>query len=134
MPSIFTRIINGEIPCYKIAESDKYLAFLDINPVSKGHTLVVPKQEIDYIFDLEDDTLAGLHVFAKKVARAIDTSIPCERVTVAVVGLEVPHAHIHLIPIQSMRDFTFANPKLRLSKEEFESIAEQIRDALNHKS
>jgi len=134
MPSIFTRIINGEIPCYKIAESDKYLAFLDINPVSKGHTLVVPKQEIDYIFDLEDDTLAGLHLFAKKVARAIDTTIPCERVTVAVVGLEVPHAHIHLIPIQAMRDFSFANPKLRLSKEEFESIAERICDALNHNS
>lgn len=131
MPSIFTRIINGEIPCYKIAESDKYLAFLDINPVSKGHTLVVPKQEIDYIFDLENDTLAGLHVFAKQVARAIDLAIPCERVTVAVVGLEVPHAHVHLIPIQSMRDFTFANPKLQLSKEEFESIAKQIRDALN---
>jgi len=134
MPSIFTRIINGEIPCYKIAESDKYLAFLDINPVSKGHTLVVPKQEIDYIFDLEDDTLAGLHAFAKQVARAIDIAIPCERVTVAVVGLEVPHAHVHLIPIQSMRDFTFANPKLQLSKEEFESIAKQIRDALNSQS
>lgn len=134
MPSIFTHIINEEIPCYKIAESDKYLAFLDINPVSKGHTLVVPKQEIDYIFDLEDDTFAGLHLFAKKVAKAIDIAIPCERVTVAVVGLEVPHAHIHLIPIQSMRDFTFANPKLQLSKEEFESIMKQIRDALDHKS
>lgn len=131
MPSIFTRIINGEIPCYKIAESDRYFAFLDINPVSKGHTLVIPKQETDNIFDLEDELLAGLHVFAKKVARAIDTAIPCERVTVAVVGLEVPHAHIHLIPIQSMRDFSFANPKLKLSKEEFEDVANKIRGAMS---
>ncbi len=131
MPSIFTRIIKGEIPCYKIAESDRYFAFLDINPVSKGHTLVVPKQETDNIFDLEDELLAGLHVFAKKVARAIDTAIPCERVTVAVVGLEVPHAHIHLIPIQSMRDFSFANPKLKLSKEEFEDVANKIRGTMS---
>jgi len=130
MPSIFTRIVNGEIPCYKVAESDKYLAFLDINPVAKGHTLVVPKQEIDYIFDLDDETLAGLHLFTKKVACAIDATIPCERVTVAVVGLEVPHAHVHLIPIQSMRDFSFANPKLQLSKEEFEDIAKKISDTV----
>lgn len=131
MPSIFTRIVNGEIPCYKIAESDRYFAFLDINPVSKGHTLVIPKQETDNIFDLEDEVLAGLHVFAKKIAQAIDTAIPCERVTLAVVGLEVPHAHIHLIPIQSMRDFSFANPKLKLSKEEFEEVADKIRGAMN---
>lgn len=134
MPSIFTRIINGEIPCYKIAESDRYFAFLDINPVSKGHTLVIPKQETDNIFDLEDELLAGLHVFSKKIARAIDVAIPCERVTVAVVGLEVPHAHIHLIPIQSMRDFSFANPKLKLSKEEFEDIADKIRGAMSSDS
>ena len=98
MASIFTKIVNGEIPCYKIAEDDNYLAFLDISPVSKGHTLVIPKKEVDYIFDIEDDLLAGLHVFAKKVARAIDKSVECERVGVAVVGLEVPHAHVHLIP------------------------------------
>jgi len=127
MPSIFTRIINGEIPCYKIAEDDRYFAFLDINPVTRGHTLVIPKQETDNIFDLDDDLLAGLHVFAKKVAQAIDTAIPCERVTMAVVGLEVPHAHIHLIPINSMREYSFANPKLKLSKEEFEQTASDIR-------
>ena len=131
MPSIFTRIIKGEIPCYKIAEDDRYFAFLDINPVTKGHTLVIPKQETDNIFDLENELLGGLHLFAKRVARAIDKAIPCERVTMAVVGLEVPHAHIHLIPINSMREYSFANPKLQLTKAEFEQIASSIRDSLD---
>ena len=128
MASIFTRIINGEIPCYKIAEDDRYFAFLDINPVTRGHTLVIPKQETDNIFDLDDELLGGLHVFAKKVAHAIDKAVQCERVTMAVVGLEVPHAHIHLIPINSMREYSFANPKVQLSKEEFEEIATNIRN------
>jgi len=127
MASIFTRIVNGEIPCYKVAENDRYFAFLDINPVTRGHTLVIPKQEIDNIFDLEDELLGGLHVFAKKVAHAVDKAIPCERVTMAVVGLEVPHAHIHLIPINSMREYSFANERVKLSKEEFEQIAKDIR-------
>ncbi len=126
MPTIFTRIINGEIPCYKVAESDKYLAFLDINPVAKGHTLVISKQETDYIFDLDDDTLSGLHIFAKKVAKAIKIVIPCQRISVAVVGLEVPHAHVHLIPLNSMQDFSFAHPKLKFTPEEFKDIVEQI--------
>ena len=129
MASIFTRIINGEIPCYKIAEDDRYFAFLDINPVTRGHTLVIPKQETDNIFDLDDDLLGGLHIFAKKVAHALDAAIPCERVTMAVVGLEVPHAHIHLIPIKSMREYSFANPKLKLSKEEYEETAKAIRES-----
>ncbi|MCG8702461.1 MAG: HIT domain-containing protein [Bacteroidales bacterium] len=130
MASIFTKIVNGEIPCYKIAEDDNYLAFLDISPVSKGHTLVIPKKEVDYIFDIEDDLLAGLHVFAKKVARAIDKSVECERVGVAVVGLEVPHAHVHLIPINSIGDLSFANPKLKLSEEEFKELTDTIKSNL----
>ncbi|MDR1813579.1 MAG: HIT family protein [Tannerella sp.] len=131
MATIFSKIIAGEIPCYKIAESDKYFAFLDINPVSKGHTLVVPKQETDYIFDIEDDTLGGMMVFAKKVAKAIEKSIKCTRVGVAVMGLEVPHAHIHLIPIIKESDMYFCNPKLKLTTEEFQEIAASIRDFLN---
>lgn len=127
MPSIFTRIVNGEIPCHKVAESEKYLAFLDINPLVKGHTLVIPKQEVDYIFDVEDDLLGGLMVFSKNVARAVEKACPCERVGVAVIGLEVPHAHIHLIPMQSMADVNFANPKLALSHEELAEIAQSIR-------
>ena len=127
MPTIFTRIINGEIPCYKIAEDERYFAFLDINPLKKGHTLVVPKQETDYIFDLNDDQLAGLIVFAKKVAAAIKASIPCNRIGIAVLGLEVPHAHIHLVPMDSMEDVNFRNPKLKLTPEEFAEIAENIR-------
>ena len=127
MPTIFTRIINGEIPCYKIAEDERYFAFLDINPLKKGHTLVVPKQETDYIFDLDDDQLAGLTVFAKKVAAAIKASIPCNRIGIAVLGLEVPHAHIHLVPMDSMEDVNFRNPKLKLTPEEFAEIAENIR-------
>lgn len=126
MPSIFTRIINGEIPCYKIAEDAHHFAFLDINPLTKGHTLVIPKAEVDYIFDLDDKQLADLHVFAKKVAVAIKKAIPCVRVGVSVVGLEVPHTHIHLIPFSNMGEMNFANPKLKLNKEEFQEIAESI--------
>ncbi len=127
MVSVFTKIVNGDIPSFKIAENDRYYAFLDINPLAKGHTLVIPKQEIDYMFDLDDDLLAGLMVFSKKVARAIDKAIDCKRVGVAVLGLEVPHAHIHLIPLQSEADISFSNPKLKFSQEEFEQIAEAIR-------
>ncbi len=126
MATIFTKIINGEIPCYKIAEDDRYFAFLDINPLRAGHTLVVPKEETDYLFDLEDDQLAGLILFSKKVAEAIRTAIPCNRIGVAVLGLEVPHAHIHLVPMDSMDDVNFKNPKLRFSPEEFRSIASKI--------
>jgi len=111
MASIFSRIATGEIPCHKIAETDQFLAFLDIAPVTKGHTLVIPKQETDYIFDLDDELLAGLHIFSKKVAKAIEKVVSCERIATAVVGLEVPHAHIHLIPINSMSDMNFANKK-----------------------
>jgi len=129
MASIFTRIIKGEIPCYKIAEDENYYAFLDISPLTEGHTLVVPKKEIDYIFDLDDSTLAGLMLFSKKVAVAIQKAIPCLRVGVTVMGLEVPHAHIHLIPMKSMADMNFSQPKLKLSKEEFEAITTKIRDS-----
>lgn len=131
MASIFSKIVAGEIPCHKIAENEHYLAFLDIFPVSKGHTLVIPKKEIDYIFDLDDEMLAGLHVFAKKVALAIQKSVPCERIGVAVVGLEVPHAHVHLIPINSMADMNFAN-KRAASQEELVHVAETIRKFWNN--
>ncbi len=127
MASIFSKIVKGEIPAYKVAENDKFLAFLDIFPLAKGHTLVIPKQEIDYIFDIEDELLGEYMVFAKKVAKAIEKVIPCERVGVAVVGLEVPHAHIHLIPINNVDDINFAKPKLKLPESEFEKIAESIR-------
>jgi histidine triad (HIT) family protein len=126
MATIFTKIIRGEIPCYKIAENDNYFAFLDINPLKAGHTLVVPKQETDYMFDLEDDQLAGMVVFSKKVAAAIKEAIPCNRIGVAVLGLEVPHAHIHLVPMDSMDDVNFRNPKLKFSPEEFKEIAAKI--------
>lgn len=130
MASIFTKIINGEIPCYKIAEDDKYIAFLDINPIEKGHTLVVPKKEIDYIFDLDNETLAGILPFAKKIAKAIDKTMQCKRVAIAVLGLEVPHAHIHLIPMNDLNATNFTRPKLSLSKEEMEEIANKIRSAI----
>lgn len=130
MATIFSKIIAGEIPSYKIAEDDRYFAFLDINPLVKGHTLVVPKQEVDYVFDLGDDDLAGMHVFAKKIALAIEKAIPCKRIGIAVMGLEVPHAHIHLIPIQRESDMIISNPKLQLSGEEFTQIADKIRKAL----
>ena len=126
MPSIFSRIVAGEIPCYKVAEDENYLAFLDINPLQKGHVLVIPKQETDYIFDLEEPVLSGLFVFAHKVAKAIKATIPCERIGVTVIGLEVPHAHVHLIPINGMMDMEFSRPKLQLTQEEFTSIAESI--------
>jgi histidine triad (HIT) family protein len=127
MPSIFTRIINGEIPCHKIAETEDFLAFLDIQPVAKGHTLVIPKKEIDYIFDLEDQYLADLMRFAKKVAKAVESCIPCERIGVAVVGLEVPHAHVHLIPINAIGDMSFEKERLSFSQEEFAAIANEIQ-------
>lgn len=130
MATIFSRIIAGEIPCYKVAENDKFFAFLDINPLVKGHTLVVPKQEVDYIFDLSDEDLAAMHVFAKQVVRAIEKAFPCKKVGEAVIGLEVPHAHIHLIPIQKESDMLFSNPKLKLSDEEFKSIAQAINSSL----
>lgn len=130
MASIFSRIIAGEIPCYKVAEDDRFFAFLDINPLAKGHTLVVPKQEVDYIFDLSDDDLAAMHVFAKRVALAIGKAFPCRKVGEAVLGLEVPHAHIHLVPMQSERDMLFSNPKLQLTDEEFRTVAAAIREAL----
>jgi histidine triad (HIT) family protein len=130
MATIFSRIISGEIPSYKIAEDDNYFAFLDINPLAKGHTLVVPKKEEDYIFDLDDNTIGEMMVFAKKVAKAIEKSVPCKRIGVAVLGLEVPHAHIHLVPIKGGNDIDFSKPKLVLSKEEFLTIAESIRKNL----
>ncbi len=127
MASIFTKIINREIPAEIIAEDEHYIAFLDIMPLVKGHVLVVPKKEVDYIFNLDDQTLAGLHVFAKKVANAIDKSIKCTRVGVAVIGLEVPHVHVHLVPLRTMDDINFTRPKLKLSKEELAEIGERIR-------
>ena len=130
MATIFSKIINGEIPSYKIAEDENYYAFLDINPLKKGHTLVVPKQETDYLFDLDDQTLGGMMVFAKRIARAIDRVIECKRVGVVVLGMEVPHAHIHLIPLDKESDASFTQPKLKLSEEEFGEIAEKIRGAL----
>ena len=126
MATIFSRIIAGEIPSYKVAEDENYYAFLDINPLAKGHTLVVPKQEVDYLFDLEDETLGGMMVFAKKVAAQIRAKIACKKVAVVVLGLEVPHAHIHLIPINSENDVDFHSEKLQLTPEEFAAIAAEI--------
>ncbi|WP_297448768.1 HIT family protein [uncultured Alistipes sp.] len=126
MSTVFTKIIRGEIPSYKVAEDDRYYAFLDINPLTEGHTLVVPKQETDYIFDLDDRMLEGMIVFAKRIARKIEQKIACKRVAVVVLGLEVPHAHIHLIPINSEKDVDFHREKLKLSAEEFTRIAESI--------
>jgi histidine triad (HIT) family protein len=126
MATIFTKIIKGEIPCYKIAEDENYFAFLDINPLRAGHTLIVPKSETDYIFDLEDDYLAGMIIFSKKIAVAIKSVIPCNRIGVAILGLEVPHAHIHLVPMDTMEDINFKNPKLKFTTEEFKDIATRI--------
>lgn len=131
MASIFTKIINGEIPAYKIAEDENYLAFLDVFPLVEGHCLVIPKQEVDNIFDLDTETYKGLFAFAQKIAKAIQKTIPCVKVGVAVVGLEVPHAHIHLIPINKMSDMNFSNPKLKLEKEKFEEITQLIKKNLN---
>jgi histidine triad (HIT) family protein len=129
MPSIFTRIVNGEIPCYKVAETDRFLAFLDITPRTKGHTLCIPKQEVDYIFDLDDAHLSDLMVFSKSVAKALQAVVPCQRVGVAVVGLEVPHAHIHLFPMQSMADFGFGHAPISMSGDELKELAAQILSA-----
>lgn len=129
MASIFTKIVNGEIPCYKIAETNQFLAFLDVNPNSKGHTLCIPKIEVDKIFDLDEATFAGLMVFSRKVAIAIEKAIPCKRVGVTVIGLEVPHAHVHLIPLHTMEDARFIQ-KQKLSVEEFKSITEAIKAQL----
>jgi histidine triad (HIT) family protein len=126
MASIFTRIINGEIPCYRVAEDDRYIAFLDVRPLKAGHTLVVPKQEVDYIFDLDEDTLAGMMLFAQKIARAMKEVIECNRIGVAVLGLEVPHAHIHLIPISREGDMLFTNPRVALTPQENETLAGKI--------
>ena len=126
MATIFTRIVRGEIPSYKVAEDERFFAFLDINPLTKGHTLVGPKQETDYLFDLDDRTLADMIVFAKRIARKLKEKIECKRVAVVVLGLEVPHAHIHLIPIQDEKDVDFHKEKLKLSPEEFRAIADTI--------
>lgn len=129
MASIFTKIVRGEIPAFKVAESDTYLAFLDVNPLAKGHVLVIPKREVDYIFDLPDEELSGLIVFAKSVARKMEKVIRCKRIGIAVIGLEVPHTHVHLIPLQSVEDINFSRPKLSFSNEEMEGIAKSIREA-----
>src|SRR5476649_420430 len=128
--SIFSKIVAGDIPAYKVAESDDFLAFLDINPLTEGHLLVIPKKEVDYLFDLDDETYSELHIFAKIVAVALKKAIPCERIGVTVIGLEVPHAHIHLIPINSMGDMNFAHPKLKFTPEQFWATADKIRKAL----
>ncbi|MBV5283784.1 MAG: HIT family protein [Paludibacter sp.] len=130
MATIFSRIIAGEIPCYKIAEDDNFFAFLDINPMAKGHTLVVPKVEEDYIFNLDDKTVSDMMLFSKKVAKAIEKSVTCLRIGVAVIGLEVPHAHIHLIPINKEADMNFKNPKLKLTPEEMAEITNNIKQNL----
>ena len=129
MPSIFSRIINGEIPAWKVAESEHFLAFLDVRPLAKGHTLVVPKVEMDYFFDLSDEEISGIMLFSKKVASALRSSLPCLRIGMSVIGLEVPHAHVHLVPLNSMGDINFSNSKLNLSAEEMEVIAASIRSA-----
>jgi histidine triad (HIT) family protein len=129
MSSIFTKIINGEIPCYKIAEDENYLAFLDVNPNAKGHTLCIPKQEIDKIFDMEEELYLGLMKFSRKVAKALEKTVPCKRIGLAVVGLEVPHAHVHLMPLHDMDDMRFQR-KTSLTKEEFEKLAKAIQSNL----
>ncbi len=126
MASIFSKIVAGEIPCYKIAENENFMAFLDINPLAEGHTLVIPKKEIDYIFDLPDELLSQIMPFAKKIAKAIEKAVSCKRIGIAVVGLEVPHAHVHLIPINGIHDIDFSRPKLKLNEQEFKFIQEKI--------
>lgn len=130
MASIFTKIVQGDIPSYKIAEDDRYFAFLDIRPMAKGHTLVIPRQEIDYIFDLDDELLTGLMVFAKKVAKALEQCVPCERIGVAVLGLEVPHAHVHLVPINAITDLQFGKPPVEMSQEEMAALAEAVAEKM----
>jgi histidine triad (HIT) family protein len=131
MASIFSRIVNGEIPCYKVAETANCFAFLDINPLAKGHTLVIPKKEVDYIFDLEDELYIDLMAFAKKVGKAIETVVPCERMGVTVIGLEVPHAHVHLIPINRLSDMDFSRPKLKFDADVMADLAARISEAYN---
>lgn len=131
MASIFTRIIDGHIPCHKVAGNDKFLAFLDINPLKEGHTLIVPRKEIDYIFDLDEETLSEMMLFARRVAIAIKEVIPCKRIGVVVIGLEVPHAHIHLIPIDREGDISFSNPRAKITPERFAEIAAMIGDKVN---
>jgi len=128
MPTLFSRIVAGEIPCYKVSENEKFLAFLDISPLQKGHTLIISKQETDYIFDLEDELLAEMMVFAKSVSKKIKQNFPCKKVGVTVIGLEVPHAHIHLIPINKMLDMDFSQPKLTISSEELTEISAKLRE------
>ena len=130
MATIFSKIVAGEIPSYKVAENEQFYAFLDINPLANGHTLVIPKREVDYFFDLEDEEIAAMQVFAKKVAAAIKEAFPCIKVGQAVLGLEVPHAHIHLVPMQSEKDMLFTNPKLQLTPQEFKEIADRINACL----
>ena len=130
MATIFSRIVKGEIPSYKVAEDERFYAFLDINPLAEGHTLVIPKQEVDYLFDLDDETYAGLQLFAKKVAVGLQKAIPCKKVGVMVLGLEVPHAHIHLVPLQTEGDMNFRNPKLKLEPSEMQSVAKSIAEKL----
>lgn len=126
MASIFTKIINGDIPSYKVAENDRFFAFLDINPLKKGHTLVIPKQEVDYLFELDNETYADLWAFAKRVAKAVEATVPCKRIGVAVIGLEVPHAHIHLVPLEGVHDIDFSKERAKLTEEEFKALARQI--------
>ena len=130
MSSVFTKIVNGELPAYKVAETEDYLAFLDINPLAEGHVLVIPKEEVDNLFDLDTKTYIGLQLFAKMVAKGLQETIECERIGVAVIGLEVPHCHIHLIPINSMKDMNFSNPKLKLSEEQLKETAAKISAAI----
>jgi histidine triad (HIT) family protein len=130
MESIFSKIIAGDIPCHKVAETLEFLAFLDINPLTEGHVLVIPKQEVDYIFDLDSETYVGLMMFAQIVAAGLKKAISCQRIGISVIGLEIPHAHIHLIPINSMDDMNFSRPKLSFTEEEFEAIAEKIKEQL----
>ncbi len=130
MASIFSKIISREIPAHIVAENDQYLAFLDINPLMEGHTLVIPKVEVDYVFDLDDETLSGLHLFAKKIALAIQKTVPCERIGMTVMGLEVPHAHVHLIPINNMEDMNFSRMKLKPTQDELKDMADQIKSNL----
>lgn len=131
MSSIFSKIVAGEIPCHKVAEDDRHLAFLDINPVAEGHTLVIPKKEVDYIFNLEEDDYAALMKFTRKVAAGLEEAIPCKRIGVAVIGLEVPHTHVHLVPISTEGDLSFTKPKLKLSHEELGKIAAKIAAKIN---
>lgn len=130
MATIFTKIVNGEIPCYKVAETEEFLAFLDIRPIAKGHTLAIPKKEVDYIFDLDDDMLSRLMVFSKRVAKALKSVVPCERIGVSVIGLEVPHAHVHLVPINAISDLTFGRPPVALSQDEMASLSKAISEAM----